>query len=132
MATRKRHCIGDCDFVSYYANQAGRGFHDISVFQGKPYQRGHGIGSLFKRFDIPIVKFLGKHLLTAGINIGKDAIDSGFDKQKLKQSLKDNSRQAASNGLGEISKIITQSGSGRSKRKVYKKTTKRKKRDPFS
>lgn len=128
MSLRKKHCVGDCDFVSYYAQQAGGGFDEISVYRGRPYQRGHGIGSLFKRFGIPLAKFLGRHLFKAGVEIGADALaNESFDKNRIRETLKRNSKEALKEGLNKLSQKLDQSGSGRRKRKVYKKAKKKKK-----
>lgn len=69
---RKKHCVGDCDYARYFAVQGGRGLDDIPVFRGHPYQRGYGIGSVFRRFGIPILKWLGKTILSEGVDMGKD------------------------------------------------------------
>ena len=88
MSSRKKHCIGECDYNSYYLKQAGNGFSDITVFRGNPYQRGYGIGSLFKRFGLPLAKFFGKHLLQTGIKLGSDILDNKVNKGNKKSKLK--------------------------------------------
>ena len=145
MDSRKIHCIGDCDFARYYSVQAGNGFSDINVFRGTPYQRGYGIGSVFKRFGIPLVKFLGRHLLNTGLNVGGEiAATRSFNRDNIRKRLRENVKHAAKDGLSELSNYIDQQGDGRKrvykKRVVKKRTSKRKpkksvkrrKRDIFS
>lgn len=133
---RKRFCVGDCDFATYYASQLGKGFDDIRVFSGRPYQRGHGIGSFVRRYGIPLAKFIGKHVLNTGLAIGADIAVNDFNKEVVKQKLKEGAKYAISDGLDKIKNKLNQSGMGRKrKRKAYKvkkRTKKRKKRDIFS
>ena len=129
---RKRHCIGDCDYATYYASQVGRGFEDIKVFSGRPYQRGHGIGSLIKRFGIPLAKFLGKHVLNTGLSIGADIAVNDFNKDVVKQKLKDGAKLAISDGLDQIKKKINQGGTGRKRKAKAYKSSKRIRKDIFS
>ncbi len=59
------------EFWRKYFAQSGKGA--ISVFQGQRYQRGSGIGSIFKgllRFILPIAK-------SAGQTLGKQALKTG-------------------------------------------------------
>lgn len=145
MNSRKVHCIGDCDFSRYYSNQAGNGFSDINVFRGTPYQRGYGIGSVFKRFGIPLAKFLGRHLLNTGLSVGSEiASSNSFNKDNIRKRVRQSVKSAAKDGLSHLSNYIDQQGDGR--RRVYKrrttrktltkrkpkKTVKRRKRDIFS
>lgn len=115
---KKKHCLGDCNFRSYYQNQAGQGYSDINVFRGSPYQRGYGIGSLFKRFGIPIVKFLGKHLLRTGMQVGSDVLTDNLNKQTLKKRLKEGATSLAKESISKAGDFVEQHGSGR---RLYKK-----------
>lgn len=123
---RKRYCLGDCDFKSYYLNQAGKGFDDIQVFRGYPYQRGYGLGSLFKRFGIPLAKFIGRHLLHTGLAIGGDMLmNNSVDKATIKKKLKLGAKEAAKEALTKALDKVNQSGSGRKrKRRSSKKVQK--------
>ena len=146
MDSRKVHCIGDCDFSRYYAYQAGNGFADINVFRGTPYQRGYGIGSVFKRFGIPLAKFIGRHLLNTGLNVCSEiAASNRFNKEDISKRLRQSLKIAAKDGLSQLSEFVDQQGDGRKrtykKRRVAlkkrkprkpKKLVKRRKRDIFS
>uniref|UniRef100_A0A158P4S7 Uncharacterized protein n=1 Tax=Tetranychus urticae TaxID=32264 RepID=A0A158P4S7_TETUR len=126
--SRKVYCGCDSDFSSHYRTQAGRGFEDINVFRGQPYQRGYGIGSIFKRFGIPVLKFFGKELLKTGMNIGQDILDQKNVKQSLVNRGKEGIRTAAKRGLMQISNEFDQSGSGLSLSKKKRRKIKRRKR----
>ena len=99
---------------------------DISVFRGAPYQRGYGLGSLFKRFGIPILQFLGKRLVKTGVNIGNDYLAGRNFVPAIKDNARQGIRKVASEGLDELKKLVDQSGSGIRKR-VTHKSKKRKK-----
>ena len=139
--------MNDCDYSRYYTNQAGYGFSDISVFRGAPYQRGYGLGSLFKRFGIPLSKFLGRHLLNTGLSVGGEIAAGGFNKDNIRKRIRQSVKSAAKDGLSEISNFIDQQGEGRKRvykkrktsikrkssgKKKPKKSVKRRKRDIFS
>ena len=125
---RKKYCLGDCDFKSYYLSQAGKGYDDIAVFRGYPYQRGYGIGSLFRRFGIPLAKFIGRHLLNTGVSIGSDILlNKSLDKDVIKTKLKQGAKEATKDALTKALNKIDQKGSGR-KRKRSKKVYKPKKK----
>uniref|UniRef100_A0A158P4R4 Uncharacterized protein n=1 Tax=Tetranychus urticae TaxID=32264 RepID=A0A158P4R4_TETUR len=125
---RKVYCGCDSDFTSHYRTQAGQGFEDINVFRGQPYQRGYGIGSFFKRYGIPVLKFFGKELLKTGMNVGQDVLDNKNIKQSLVDRGKEGIRTAAKRGLMEISQEFDQSGSGLHFHKKIRQT--RRKRKP--
>ena len=128
--SRKKYCIGECDFSRYYTQQAGRGYSDITIYRGHPYQRGYGFASVFKRFGIPLVKFLGNHLLNAGLAIGSDIVQNKpINASTLKRKFSETAKAAAKDGLARISDKIDQIGNGR---KVYKKRRKRLHKDIFS
>ena len=129
---RRTYCPNDCDFQRYYQSQAGSGLSNIRIYKGFPYQRGYGIGTVMKRFGIPLLEFLGKHLLSTGMSIGSDILAKKNIRDSVRQRLKDGSKSAVKDGLSKLSTLVDQAGSGR---KVYKRRkitkTKIKKRDIF-
>lgn len=135
---RRKYCPNDCDFRKYYLKQAGSGLSDIRIYKSFPYQRGQGLGSVIKRFGVPLMEFLGKHLLSTGMAVGSDVLANHDLKSSLKRRIKEGTRYAAKDGIMKISNMIDQVGTG--KKKVYKgtkirrKTTQRKvrKKDIFS
>lgn len=126
---RKVYCACDSDFTSHFKQQAGKGFDDITIYRGQPYQRGYGFGSIFRRIGIPILKFFGKELLKTGINVGKDVLDDKKFKEALKTRGKEGIRSAAKRGLSEIESAFDQQGSGfKSKKKKITRKRKQKKK----
>lgn len=121
---RRVYCNCDSDFTNHYQSQAGNGFSEIEVFRGQPYQRGYGLGSILKRFGIPILKLLGKELLKTGVNISNDILSHGNVKQAVKIRSKEGVKSAATRSLKHLSDLINQEGSGIRTRK-RKKTTKK-------
>jgi len=121
---RRIYCPNDCDFRRYYLDQAGSGLSDIRIFKGFPYQRGYGIGSTIRRFGVPLLQFLGRHLLSTGMSIGSDILAQKNIKESLKQRVKEGSKSAAKEGLSRLSSLVDQAGSGR---RVYKRKTVEKK-----
>ncbi|RWR98766.1 uncharacterized protein B4U79_09553, partial [Dinothrombium tinctorium] len=82
-------------YTHYYVNQAGNG---ISGFQGQRFQRGHGFfGRIFSGAILPALKFLGKHALSAGINVAQDSLHGA----KFKDSFKNRFREAGINAADE-------------------------------
>ena len=72
--TRKQYCCDDAikkQYMNYYTEQAG---HGLPGFQGSRFQRGHGLGSLFKglfRLATPLLK-------KGAVELGKTALKTGL------------------------------------------------------
>lgn len=105
-------------YYAYYLRQAGGGC------QGPVFQRGNGIGSIFKglvRCITPIckpaVKAVGKEAFGLGTRMFGD-ISTGQDP---KSSLKRNVKLAGSTLLHQAGEKVAQFGSGKRKRKASKK-----------
>lgn len=97
------------DFKSYYLLQASG---DHPVFRGSPYQRGYGLGGIFRRFftwvlpilrdhGMPIVKSVGKELISNAANIATEAIDGRDIKNSVEEKIKEG-----------LEKLKNQKGSG--------------------
>ena len=78
-------------------------------FQGLAYQRGHGLGSIFKglfRLLVPIgkkvLKTVGKEALSAGANIAGDLAEG----RNFKDSFKENARIVGKNLLAKGSEAL--------------------------
>jgi hypothetical protein len=119
-------------YEDYYMQQSGSG---LPVFQGSRGQRGHGLGSIlsgFFRSAMPMIKrglaSFGKHALNTGLEIANDVADgSSFRDSANARVLPGIKRFALSNPFS------TQSGSGkrRTKRKSFKRATKKQRKDIF-
>ena len=80
------------NYNDYYARQAGGA---LPYFAGAQYQRGHGLGSLF-RSAMPLIKrgavALGKGALKTGVRIADDVIFGQSIKKATKRSVTDAGR----------------------------------------
>lgn len=114
-------------YHDYYLKQAGRGF---PVYAGRPYQRGHGlgsiIGSLFKS-AVPMLKrgakALGKEALKTGLGIASDALEG----QNVKQAAQTRAKRAGRNLLQQSVQQLSPPGERTIKRAPRKKKTRRSK-----
>lgn len=121
---RKRYCLGDCNFNGYFTDQAGSGLSDITVFRGHPYQRGRGFGSVLAKYGIPLLKYLGKQFLSTGVAVGTDMLQRRPIKESLRSRLSESVNTIGHTGVDKLSKLISQSGSGR----LYKRKPRKLKR----
>lgn len=105
------------DWDTFFAQQAIQsGQHGGGYFQGQLYQRGHGLGNIFRgifRLLMPVAKSVVK-------NIGKEAIHTGFNiasdtlhGQDIKEAAKVHGRKAVQNLLTSAqTHLADQSGKG--------------------
>jgi hypothetical protein len=139
---RKPYCTGHCNFRSYYHDQAGSGQGIINVYRGAPYQRGHGFGSFFKRFGIPLLSYLGKRVFKVGRDVAQDVFAGNQQpKEAIKRRLKEHGKDLGLDVLEKAKEKLSQLGTGRKRRKttsskrvVFKKARKsiRIKKDIFT
>jgi hypothetical protein len=125
----------DKQWVHHYArHQTGKGF------DGLPYQRGGGLGNIFRgifRFLLPIAKkagkAVGKQALRTGSQIASDVV-AGED---LKKAVNRRSKTGASALLKKAAKKVGQKGGRRKKstikggKKKKRVTRKKKQQDQF-
>lgn len=110
-----KKCNNICDYENYYLNQAGGRSDQILIYKGRPFQRGSGWFSNFAvRYGVPMLKFIGKQALSAGRDVVQDVLQG----KDFKSSVKYNLKKRAGESLKEIGDKITQSGSGRKRRKL--------------
>lgn len=85
------------DFKSYYLNQAGNG---LPYFVGSPYQKGYGLGGIFRNIfkwimpivrehALPVAKTVGKELLRTATNVAQDSLNGEEIAQSTKKRLKE-------------------------------------------
>ena len=115
---RKIHTPNHKLYEEYYLNQAKQKGGNVPAFHGARFQRGFGLGSIFKglfRWAVPHLKqgakMLGKKVLQTGVNVAQDVLAG----ENLKTAVKRQGKKA----LGLTSQNSPQSGAG-------KKGTKRK------
>ena len=102
----------------YYLDQAKQKGGNLPAFHGARFQRGYGLGSIFRglfRWAVPHLKqgakMLGKKALQTGVNVAQDVLAG----ETLKTAVAKQGKKA----LGILSQNSPQSGAG-------KKGTKRK------
>jgi hypothetical protein len=123
---------GDKHWIQYYAQQqAGKGF------EGLPFQRGGGLGNLFRglyRFLLPVVKSagktVGKQALKTGALVASDLVAGG----DFKKVIKKRGKKAASTLLRTAARKLNQKGGRKSikgpakKKKIIRKKKKQPKK----
>jgi len=99
----------------------GRG---IPYFAGPVYQRGHGIGSLFRglfRFAMPLIKqgakAVGRQALQTGIQVAGDMLEN----RPVKESIKARVREAGSALKTKAENKVTQLLAGSGRRRARKR-----------
>lgn len=109
-----------CDYGPYYCQQAGSG---INVYKGLPHQRGHGVSALFKRYGIPLLKYIAKTGFRFGKQVGEDVfLNRDNPKEALKRRLKSLGKEVATDALDNLQTRVSQIGSGVTTRKRRKKS----------
>ena len=99
-------------YEEYYLNQAKQKGGNLPAFHGARFQRGYGLGSIFKglfRWAMPHLqqgaKMLGKRALQTGVQVAQDVLAG----ENVKTATKKRAKQA----LGLPSQNSSQSGGGR-------------------
>jgi hypothetical protein len=137
-------------YHDYYRNQAlQRGGFAMPYFAGARYQRGHGLGSIFgsifrglKSIFPSVMKTVGRHALTTGVNIANDVLEGKNIKEAAKTHGLRGLKSAAGEVVPEIVETIKQSarsgadqsgsGSRKRKRQQRKPCKRRRTRDIFN
>lgn len=88
-----------------------------TYFIGDPYQRGYGIGSIFRslyRFLLPLGKVVGRE----GLAFGGKVLDDIAKGQNPKEALVKHGSESLGNLLTKSQEKLKQSGSGKRKKRV--------------
>lgn len=107
------------DWSEFFEKQVGGSFY----FEGIPYQRGGGLGSIFSslyRFLLPIGKSIGRELGKEGLEAGSRLLNRLSTGEDLKNSLINESQQGLKNVIDRVyeeRKKKSQQGTGKAKRK---------------
>jgi len=100
-------------YIAYYRNQGGSG---LTGFEGVRYQRGSGFFSrLASRTLLPLLKFLGKRVLSGGVNLASDVLAGQNFKDSVKQRLRETGKNVATDALNYANETVFQTGSGRNR-----------------
>lgn len=99
-----------------------------SHFVGYPYQRGNGLGSVFKslwRFAMPFTKSVGKAVgrqaLKTGVGIAQDVLKGDNVGRAVQKRAKRGGRKLARKALTVVSTKANQKGKGVRRRRVGQK-----------
>ncbi|KAL3115320.1 hypothetical protein niasHT_019671 [Heterodera trifolii] len=104
----------------------GGGHSTYPVFSGLPYQRGAGLGSMFRsflRFLLPIGRQAGAAIGRQGLESGARVLSNVLDGQNLKESLVSEGRAGLKNLLDKAADTVAksrQSGGGNFDFKRYR------------
>ena len=116
-------------YEEYYLNQAKQKGGNLPAFHGARFQRGYGLGSIFKglfRWAIPHLqqgaKMLGKKALQTGVQVAQDVLGG--------ENVKTATNKRAKQALGLPSQNSSQSGGGR--KAIKRKAEPRKNSSPPS
>jgi hypothetical protein len=102
----------------------GGGSAHYAPFSGMPYQRGAGIGSVFRsiyRFLLPLGRQAAGAVGRQGMESGAKVLTSVLDGKELKQSLEDEGRSGLKSLLDKASQNLKQQGSGNFDFRRYRK-----------
>lgn len=122
------------DYKSYYENQVGSG---TPVFHGSRFQKGYGLGSMFKSFfkwvlpvfkthAVPLLKTSAKALGTEAIRTAANVASDTLSGISIEKSAKNRAQEAIDNISNKAQNAIQQQqlqeGSGKRKHKKRKKS----------
>lgn len=88
----------------YYITQAKQTGYGLQGFQGVQYQRGNGLGSLFKglfRMILPVAKNVGKAIGTQALRTGTDFAADVLTGTPLKEAAKLHGKAGLANLIGK-------------------------------
>jgi hypothetical protein len=106
------------DWQEFFEMQHGGAYY----FEGLPYMRGAGIGSIFStlfKYLMPLGKTIGRELGKEGINTGARLLNRISSGEDLKSSLTSESQQGLKNLVDRVYEK-RQKGEGRRKRSMKK------------
>ncbi len=109
---------------TYYLQQAQQTGHG-AAFAGMPYQRGGGLGSIFRglfRAILPVAKSVGRAVGKQALRTGAAVASDMADGANFKESIKKHGRE----GVKSFMKTVTQGGGklGQAPKKRQAKTIK--------
>ena len=109
---KKIHTPNHKLYEQYYIDQAKQQGGSLPAFHGARFQRGYGLGSIFRglfRWAVPHlqqgVKMLGKKALETGVDVAQDVLEG----KNLKESLNKRGKQA----IGLSPQDSRQAGAGK-------------------
>ena len=111
---KKLHAPNHKLYEQYYVDQARQKGGNLPAFHGARFQRGYGLGSIFKglfRWAMPHLqqgaKVIGRKALQTGVNVAQDVLDG----DNIKTAISKQAKQAIGNMMSQKSQR-GQSGAG--------------------
>ena len=98
-------------YQKFYSSQSGEGGIE-PVYDGYPYQHGHGFGDVLGRifkFAVPILRKVAPHAVRFGTNIADDVFNKG---EKFGETLKKRGLEALSDTAEDVLQHLQQQGTG--------------------
>lgn len=106
----------------HYTSQIGNG---LPYYQGISYQKGYGLGGIFRRlfrsafpFIVKGTKAIGKEALRTGTRVASDVLSGQDFKESVKSRTKESGKHLAQKAINNVESMI---GKGKYKRKRQKK-----------
>ncbi|KAL3080605.1 hypothetical protein niasHT_034791 [Heterodera trifolii] len=100
----------------FFNQYGGAGVGTYNIFHGQPYQRGNGIGAVFRslmRYLVPIGKEIGAAIGRQGLESGNRVLSNVLEGKDLKESLISESKVGLKNLLEKAANNVqTQKGKG--------------------
>ena len=109
---KKIHTPNDKFYEQYYLDQAKQKGGNLPAFHGARFQRGYGLGSIFRG----LYRWAGPHLQEGAKMPGKKALQTGVDVAQdvlAVKNLKTATKKRAKQALGLPSQDFPQSGAGK-------------------
>ena len=92
---KKLHVPNHKLYEQYYVDQAKQKGGNLPAFHGARFQRGYGLGSIFKglfRLAMPHLqqgaKMIGRKALQTGVNVAQDVLDGDNIKKAISKQAK--------------------------------------------
>jgi hypothetical protein len=112
----------------YYTTQAKQAGHGLPGFQGVQYQRGNGLGALFKglfRMIFPIAKTVGKAVGRQALITGTDVVADVLGGRPFEEAVKAQGKAGLKNLVNKAQNHLQSGGGVRKMKKKGKAKTKK-------
>jgi hypothetical protein len=118
------------DYNKYYFEQAGNGAN-VNVYKGQMYQKGYGLGGMFKRFFSWIIPIVKKHAMPAVetglktvasqvVNSTADLAKDAISGKNIRESATTHFNTGVDNLKNKVEKALDGKGIKRKKKKKNK------------
>ena len=111
---RKLHAPNHKLYEQYYVNQAKQKGLNLPAFHGARFQRGYGLGSIFRglcRWAMPHLQQCAKAIRKKALQTGVDVVKDVHDGDNIKMAVRKRTKQALC--LHSQNSLQGQSGAGK-------------------